>query len=80
MIVCTTGALGLKEAIDRLSIIGYAGFNLVHTAGFYTPESNVSLKSKSRIDKGIELAARKFFVALQTEHTPSPRLIALICL
>jgi hypothetical protein len=65
--VCTTGALGLKEAIDRLSVIGYAGFNLVHTAGFYTPESNVSLKSKSKIDKGTDLAAKKFFDALQVK-------------
>jgi multimeric flavodoxin WrbA len=78
MIVCTTGALGLKEAIDRLSVIRYAGFNLVHTAGFYTPESNVSLKSKSKIDKGIDLATRKFFEALQVKQPPSPRLIALI--
>ncbi len=78
MIVCTTGALGLKETIDRLSVIRYAGFNLVHTAGFYTPESNVALKSKNRIDKDINLAARKFFEALQAKQPPSPRLISLI--
>jgi len=78
MIVCTTGALGLKEAIDRLSVIMYAGFDLVHTAGFYTPESNVSVKSKSIIDKGIDLAAKKFFEALQNKRPLSPKLTALM--
>ena len=78
MIVCTTGALGLKEAMDRLSVIRHAGFNLVHKAGFYTPESNVSLKSLSKIDKGIDLAARKFFEALQMTKSPSPKLIELM--
>lgn len=78
MIACTTGALGLKETIDRLSVIMCAGFDLVHTAGFYTPESNVSLKSKSKIDKGIEYAANKFFEAFQNKQPPSPKLTALM--
>jgi hypothetical protein len=78
MIVCTTGALGLKEAIDRLSVIRHAGFDLVYTAGFCTPESNVSLKSKRKINKVIDLAARKFFEALQTNKPPSPKLIELM--
>lgn len=78
MIVCTTGALGLKETIDRLSVIRYAGFNLVYSVGFNTPENNVSLKSKSRIDKDVEKAAMKFFDALQDKELPSPNLFNLI--
>lgn len=78
MIVCTTGALGLKETIDRLSVIRYAGFNLVYSVGFNTPENKVSLKSKNRIDKDVEKAAMKFFDALQDKEPPSPSLINLI--
>jgi hypothetical protein len=33
------------------------------------------LKSKRKIDKAINLAARKFFEALQTNKPPSPKLI-----
>ena len=78
MIVCTTGALGLREAVARLSVIQYAGFDLVHTAGFCTPESNVSLKSKRKIDNGIDRAALIFFNALQSSDPRSPKLTSLI--
>lgn len=78
MIVCTTGALGLKEAMDRLSVIEFAGFDLVHKAGFITPESNVSLKAKRKMDKEIDLASMKFFEALHSNHPRSPRLIRII--
>jgi multimeric flavodoxin WrbA len=78
MIVCTTGALGLKEAIDRLSVVEYAGFDLVHKAGFITPESNVSLKAKRKMDKEIDLAAMKFFEALHSSHPRSPKLTKII--
>ena len=56
----------------------YAGFNLIHTEGFKTPENNVSLKEKSKIDKNIDIAARKFFEALQAKQPPSPGLQELI--
>lgn len=49
MIICTTGAVGLKEAIDRLAVIKFAGFNLVHSAGFVTPASRVSRESKDKM-------------------------------
>jgi multimeric flavodoxin WrbA len=78
MIVCTTGAVGLKEAIDRLAVIKFAGFNLVHTAGFVTPASRVSRKSKDKIDRDILKAADGFYNAMAARKPVTPGLINLI--
>lgn len=78
LIVCTTGAVGLKEAIDRLSVIKFAGFNLVHSAGFVTPASCVSRKSKNIIDSDILNAANRFYSAMVAREPAPPGLINLI--
>lgn len=78
MIICTTGAFGLKEAIDRMAIIRFVGFNLAHTAGFRTPHNPVSIKAKKKIDQSIENAAKKFYESMKTKRPASPELIQLI--
>jgi multimeric flavodoxin WrbA len=78
MIVCTTGAVGLKEAIDRLAVIKFAGFNLVHTAGFVTPPGPVSRNSRDKIDRDILKAANKFYSAVVAREPATPGLINLI--
>ena len=77
MIVCTTGAVGLKEAIDRLAVIKFAGFNLVHTAGFVTPESRVSRKSKGRSIEVFE-RGKQTLSCHGRQKTVTPGLINLI--
>ncbi len=78
MIVCTTGAVGLKETIDRLAVIKFAGFNLVHTAGFVTPMGPVSEKSRKKIDRDISEAADRLYDAMAAGMPASPGLINLI--
>jgi hypothetical protein len=78
MIVCSTGKVGLTEAIDRLAVIKFAGFNLVHTAGFVTPASHVSRKSKDKKDRDILKAANKFYGAVVAREPASSGLINLI--
>lgn len=78
MIVSTAGAVGLKETIDRMTVIKLAGFNLVHTAGFVTPPNLVSRKAKERIGKGTEKAARKLYEAMETKRSLSPGFTNLI--
>ena len=77
MIVCTTGALGLKETIDRLSVVQFAGFKIVHTLGLVT-HPLISPKSKSKNDKKVAKAAQKFHSMIIAGRPPSPRLINLI--
>jgi hypothetical protein len=60
MIVCTAGAVELKEAIDRLAVIKFAGFNLIHKAGFITPPGPVSRKSRDKKGRDILNAANAF--------------------
>lgn len=74
MIVSTTGALGLKETIDRLSIIQFAGYNTVHTAGFVTLPRPISEKSRNKISKRIAEAAEKFYHMIEARRPPSPKL------
>lgn len=78
MIVCTAGAVGLKEAIDRLAVIKFAGFNLVHTAGFITPPGPISRKSRDKMDRDILNAANAFHNAMVAKEPVSPGLINLI--
>ncbi len=78
MIVSTTGALGLKEAMDRMAVIRFSGFDLVQRAGFVTPNNPVSTRSKERIDRSITEAAEKFCTPLNSGLTTSPGLINLI--
>ena len=78
MIVCTAGAVGLKEAIDRLAVIKFAGFNLIHTAGFVTPPGPVSRKSRDKIDRDILNAANAFHDSLVSKKPVSPGLINLM--
>jgi len=78
MIICTTGALGLKETIDRMAVAQFAGYNLVHSAGFTTPYSKISLKAKKKIDNDIAEAAEKFYKALISREPIKPKLINLI--
>lgn len=78
MIVCTTGALGLKETIDRLSVIQFAGYDIVHTAGFVTPQGPVSGKSRNKIKIGVANAAEKFYSTIEARKPHSPKLINLI--
>lgn len=77
MIVCTTGAVGLKETIDRLSVVQFAGFNIVRSLGLATPPL-LSPKSKSKNDKKVAEAAQKFHSIIKSGKPPSPRLINLI--
>lgn len=77
MIVSTTGALGLKETIDRLSVVQFAGFNIVHTLGLVTPPL-ISPKSKGKNDKQLAEAAQKFYSIIKAGKPQSPRLINLI--
>ncbi len=77
MIVSTTGALGLKETIDRLSVVQFAGFNIVHTLGLVT-HPLLSLKSKSKNDAKIAEAAQKFYSVIRARRPQSPKLINLI--
>jgi multimeric flavodoxin WrbA len=78
MIVCTAGAVGLKEAIDRLAVIKFAGFNLVHTVGFITPMGPISEKSRKKIDRDITVAANRLYNAMAAGTPASPGLINLI--
>lgn len=78
MIICTTGALGLKETIDRLSVIKFAGYNIVHTKGFVTPPGPTSEKSRNKIQKGIVVAAETFYRTIEAREALSPKLINLI--
>lgn len=78
MIISTTGAVGLKETIDRLSVVQFAGYNIVHAAGFATPPGPASEKSSKKIQKGVAGAAEKFYRMID-EGTPfSPKLINLM--
>jgi len=77
VIICTTGAVGLKETIDRMAVIQFAGFNLVHKVGFVTPMKTVSESSKEKIDKGIDEAAKKLYEAIESRRPHSPTLINL---
>lgn len=78
MIVCTTGALGLKETIDRLSVIQFAGYNIVHTKGFVTPPGPTSEKSRNKTQKGVVVAAETFYRTIEARKLLSPKLINLI--
>jgi multimeric flavodoxin WrbA len=78
MIICTTGQFGLKEAIDRMALIRFAGFNLIHSAGFRTPHNPVSIKAKKKIDQSIENAAKIFYESMKGKRSASPELIQLI--
>lgn len=77
MIVCTTGAVGLKETIDRLSVVQFAGFNIVHTLGLVTPPL-LSPKSRRKNDEKLAESAGKFHSIIRAGKPQSPRLINLI--
>lgn len=77
MIVCTTGAVGLKETIDRLSVVQFAGFNIVQALGLTTPPM-ISPKSKNKNDKKLAEASQKFHSLIKSGKPPSPRLMNLI--
>lgn len=78
MIISTTGALGLKETIDRLSVVQFAGYSIVHTAGFATPSEPVSEKYRIKIQKGVSEAAEKFYQTIDGRKSFSPKLINLM--
>ncbi len=78
MLLCTAGAVGLKDALHTLSAVKYCGFDIVVRVGLATSMGTMSAASQRKIDADLEQASARYHAALVRDRRPPPTLSDLM--